>query len=663
MGKGLLEALGLRKSKVASKDAPSPAPATTPPPPGGARPRAGAMSESVPGGDAAEKRFKAFADRVDAELAKSASELAGLDVAEMKAGFVAELKQLGAERKAADSLDKTAGAAKVAQLDSTSHDLTLRIQLAKKNAVSAKFDVDNGAVKPMAAVLAKLNALDAGWKAVFQARFDALKQRVQDVQGHYGKGEWDAVATGAAKLRNDWQDLQLAIEQAMTEYPKYAELKTKVEQMLERLKGNGMLDAAGLAEIAKLQASVAAADAIGPIRGYAAAQAHLNNVVGKAKTLRDSKAGFRDYAAEKAKVDQLIAALRSHAQAKNLVAELANIDTELTKADALAKRADGGALKALTALKSVTLQCQRAKTLADKLVEAEKKLPALSEKLEKGGVPKAKVAETARMAIKMLVEEKCSDDEAIKMAKDARGFADEGLAEPDAMMSSRVKKSLEDDGVPADQARSIGKNIRAGGSATGDDAKALGKSMKHVSKKAIDTLTADNIHSECCRGPVTDAIPELAGVKPRGWPETSSWDEVPGVYSGDKKKLVVGTFAKDGKRAVPKAGEGPIPHGASDLYGHEAGHAFDAANGGGKKDTPALLSARSADIAAGKAGGGMAGSAAGGVDDYFLSSAEGGANDAGAISETFAESFAMYFSKSSRWKEIEKFWKSNPWGI
>ena len=107
--------------------------------------------------------------------------------------------------------------------------------------------------------------------------------------------------------------------------------------------------------------------------------------------------------------------------------------------------------------------------------------------------------------------------------------------------------------------------------------------MKHVSKKAIDTLTADNIHSECCRGPITDAIPDLAGVKPRGWPEHASWDEVPGVYSGDKKKLVVGTFEKGGKREVPKAGEGPIPHGASDLYGHEAGHAFDAANGSARR--------------------------------------------------------------------------------
>ena len=92
-------------------------------------------------------------------------------------------------------------------------------------------------------------------------------------------------------------------------------------------------------------------------------------------TLRDSKDAFRDYAAEKAKVDQLAAAIRSHAQAKNLAAELKNIDAELKQADALAKRTDGGALKALTALKSVTLQCQRAKTLADKLVEAEKKLP------------------------------------------------------------------------------------------------------------------------------------------------------------------------------------------------------------------------------------------------------------------------------------------------
>ena len=179
-----------------------------------------------------------------------------------------------------------------------------------------------------------------------------------------------------------------------------------------------------------------------------------------------------------------------------------------------------------------------------------------------------------------------------------------------------------------------------------------------VSKKAIDTLNKSNITTECCRGPVTDAMPDLAGVKPRGWPETSSWDDVPGVYSPDNKKLVVGTMEDHGKRAVPGPGQGPLPHGATDLFGHEAGHAFDAADGGGKSKNAKFLAARGEDIAAGKPSGMY-----GDNDSYFLTAAEGGANDKGATSETFAESFAMHFSGKSRWPKLEAFWAANPWGI
>src|SRR5262249_2641036 len=151
----------------------------------------------------------------------------------------------------------------------------------------------------------------------------------------------------------------------------------------------------------------------------------------------------------------------------------------------------------------------------------------------------------------------------------------------------------------------------------------------------IDALTADDIHTECCRGPITDAVPDLAGVKPRGWPETASWDDVPGVYSGSKKKLVVGTMADGGGRKVPRPREGPLPPGAADLFGHEAGHPCGASKPGGKKDNAKFLEARQADV--------TAGNMVGRTDGYFMTAAEGGANDSGATSETFAESFAMHF--------------------
>ena len=286
--------------------------------------------------------------------------------------------------------------------------------------------------------------------------------------------------------------------------------------------------------------------------------------------------------------------MKAHPQVGRLAAEIKAIEDHLKAADKLAKRADGGSLKALTALKSLTVQCDEALALAGKLAAAEKKLPALTKKLTDGGVPKGKIEQTARFALKLLVEENCSDDDAVKMAKDANGYADEGLAEQDAIMSSRVKKSLEDSGLPADHARAIGKNIRAGGTSSADDAKAVAQAMKIVSKKAIDTLTADGITTQCCRGPITDAAPDLAGVKPRGWPETATWDEVPGVYMGGEKKLIVGTRDDGGKREVPPKDKGPLPHGATDLFGHEAGHAFDAADGGGKRRATPPSSPRAA---------------------------------------------------------------------
>ena len=260
--------------------------------------------------------------------------------------------------------------------------------------------------------------------------------------------------------------------------------------------------------------------------------------------------------------------------------------------------------------------------------------------------------------MKLLVEENCSDDEAVKMAKDANGYAAEGLAEQDAIMSSRVKKSLEDSGLPADHARAIGKNIRAGGTSSAEDAKAVAQAMKIISKKAIETLTADGITTQCCRGPVTDAAPDLAGVKPRGWPrDRQPGTRCPASYMGTEKKLIVGTRDDGGKREVPPKDAGPLPHGATDLFGHEAGHAFDAADGGGKSKNAAFLAARSADIATGAPGGMIPG-----TDDYFLTKAEKGANDEGATSETFAESFAMHFAGKSRWTKLEEFWKQESLG-
>ncbi len=624
-----------------------------------APPPADAAAEAERAKAASFKRFEAFAKRVDAQLDKAKVDVEGQPVAALKTRLLGELATLQRGRREADVLEPAAAAKRVEQLDSPASNFALRAERMRKDGADSLRDVNDQCVQPLARLTARINALSGGWKEVFEPRLKTIQAAMVEVNTRLDKGDFDGLVRPIANVHFACQDLDAAVDGYRTDYEPYVAQRQKVEAMLERMKGGGMLDAAGNKSMAELTAVMGAADAIGPIRGYKAALGHLNQVVTKAVALRDTNAAYRDYAPARAKVAAQFELLKKHGQAGKIGAEIKQIEAHLKSADDLSKRADGGSLKALTALKAIAVQCNEAQNLAQKLAGVEKKLPALSKKLTEGGVPKGKVEQTARYALKLLVEENCSDDDAVKMAKDAGGYADEGLEEQDAIMSSRVKKSLEDGGLPADHARAIGKNIRSGGTASADDAKAVAKSMKNISKKAIDTLTADGINTQCCRGPITDAAPGLAGVKPRGWPDTATWDEVPGVYMGGDKKLIVGTMADDdGKREVPPTGKGPLPHGATDLFGHEAGHAFDAANGGGKKANAAFLAARSADIATGDPGGMIPG-----TDNYFLTTAEKGANDSGATSETFAESFAMHFSGKSRWPKLEEFWAHNPWGI
>ena len=298
------------------------------------------------------------------------------------------------------------------------------------------------------------------------------------------------------------------------------------------------------------------------------------------------------------------------------------------------------------------------KKLADDLATVAAKAPDLKKKLKAAGADSKAIDKMVGYAQKMLVEEKCSDEQAVKMAQDAQGFVKAGLDETDALVSSRVKAALVADGTPEDVAQEIGKNLRVAGTSTADDAKAVGAGLKKFPKKVLEELNKAGIQTECCRGPVTEAMPELKGVLPRGWPAGSTWDSVPGVYSGSAKKVVVGTMEKDGKRHVPEQGEGPIPHGTPDLIGHEGGHAFDVADGSKKSTNADFLAAREEDIATGNPDGMW-----GPRDNYFLTTAEGGTNDAGSTSETFAESFAMHTGGNSRWPKLEAFWGANPWGV
>lgn len=372
------------------------------------------------------------------------------------------------------------------------------------------------------------------------------------------------------------------------------------------------------------------------------------------------KNNYEPYRAERDKAEAAIKKLKAHAQADALKAEIRNLEQRLLAADKLGAKTPGlGWQQARIAIKPLLELCARQQAMADKLAKVAAKLPALTKKLEEGGADEASAKKMAVYAQKMLVEEDCSDDEAVDMAKDANGFAtDDGMDEQDALMSSRVKHSLVKSGIDAGVAKEIGRNVRAGGSSSGDDAKAVAKGLTRLSKPVLENLNKAGITTQCCRGPATEVLADLSGVQPRGWPDGMTWDDVPGCYSPSTKQVIVGTMEENGKRKVPGPGEGPIPHGTPDLIGHEAGHAFDASDGTLKSTNADFLKARAADVKLGKPKGMY-----GPRDNYFLTKAEGGTNDAGATSETFAESFAMHFAKNSRWPTLEAFWVKNPWGI
>ncbi|MEO5883743.1 MAG: hypothetical protein ABIQ06_15105 [Caldimonas sp.] len=669
MATGLLELLKLKPLNAGN---PVPAAGPQPPPPSGSAAPAAAPA-GTPGapadpptppvddertGNNAKRLIVALSKGFDENITRAQAAVSAQPVDTLKKSLGTELDAFATTRAAVDKAEPLDGARMMKKLDSDAHRFALRAEALRKSAADGVQYLRERGDLPYADLKATLDAQAADIQAVYRPRLDQVKTWLDACRPLLDKGEIDKLIDSVGRVYIQGQDLKRAIVQHAAAKPEYDALRAEVVAMIQRMRDSKLLDADGLAGLAELDTAVAAADALGPVRGFGAAKNSLNAVIGKALVLRDNNDAYRDYVVDRDKVVAALKPLRAHPQAGKLSVEIARVDKLLADAEKLSRRVDGGALKALTALIAIAAEGENLKKLAARLATAEKKLPALSKKLADGGVPKDKLEETARMSLKILVEEGCSDDDAVKMAKDASGFRGEGMDEQDAMMSSRIKKSLEGQGLVADHAAAIGRNIRAGGSATGDDAKALATSMKGMSKKAIETLTKAKIHTECCRGAITDAFPDLAGVKPTGWPETATWDQVPGVYDGNRNTLVVGTIDDgSGKRTVPGTGKG---HGAIDLFGHEAGHAFDAADGGGKRNHADFTAAREAD----KASGALKGKRDHGPDNYFLKETEGGTNTKGAIGETFAESFAFHTSrKPTRWLALKGFWLANPWGI
>jgi hypothetical protein len=383
---------------------------------------------------------------------------------------------------------------------------------------------------------------------------------------------------------------------------------------------------------------------------------------GAERSARQSLAEYGNYKTERTKTEKLIAELKKHKQAAAITAEIQQIEAGVIDANQLGPREDGGWHRAKIALLQLNPSCAKALALADKLETAKAQLPALTQGLETKGVKKEDIPKLLHMAHKLLVEEGCSVDDAVDMAQSAGKFTEDGLDEPDALVSSRLKHSLMkgDDALTKEHAHAVGRSVRCRGSATLDDVKCVAQGMKRMSATVLDDLNDAGITTGICQGPVTDMIPELCDVNPRGW-GSQTWDAVPGVYMGDKRMVVVGTMDDGGKRKVPGPGEGPVQHGTPDLLGHEAGHAYDVVGGVSKRNHVKFVNARAKDLVEPtdvqlKPG----------RDDYFMTKTESPtgrqSSDDAARSESFAESFALHFANNtSKWPNLKAFWETNPW--
>lgn len=117
---------------------------------------------------------------------------------------------------------------------------------------------------------------------------------------------------------------------------------------------------------------------------------------------------------------------------------------------------------------------------------------------------------------------------------------------------------------------------------------------------------------------VTDVMPELKGMKPRGWPPGSSWEDVDGAYDVDGKRAIIAERQNAGNKPQNRNVEG--------LTRHEVGHAADAT--GKFSDTKDFKDAYDKDVP------GIPKPAASTLD-YFLQSGDAGHE------ETWAEGFAV----------------------
>lgn len=141
-------------------------------------------------------------------------------------------------------------------------------------------------------------------------------------------------------------------------------------------------------------------------------------------------------------------------------------------------------------------------------------------------------------------------------------------------VQSRGAAMLEAPGDASDKARRANLLVIPGGSGTVEDCAAVAAEAATLPDFVISHFERKMVRIVACRGSVTNFERELRGKVPRGWDGLGkTWDDVPGTYFDERKRVVVATIAEGGSRAVPGRNSGL--HGSANLTAHESLHGYD----------------------------------------------------------------------------------------
>lgn len=191
-----------------------------------------------------------------------------------------------------------------------------------------------------------------------------------------------------------------------------------------------------------------------------------------------------------------------------------------------------------------------------------------------------------------------ADRQADGLVRDSEAiyFHDLNLDEIDALADARNSEAPDSEEAPGsaelERARKL---VVVGGSAGPPDLETVAANAALLPAYVLQRFERTGVRIVACRGSVTEFERDLQGVVPRGWDRTGkTWDDVPGAFFPDRKRVVIATIAAGADRAVPT--KSSLLHGSADLVVHESFHGYDYVGGHTVLRDQRYLNARLADF-------------------------------------------------------------------